>query len=78
MSDDQNVLETLNLILNKLETLEQRIERIEKISDNMDRHIGFVENMYDYIKTPFHAMIDYNKYMLPSSSTDQKNKELTT
>jgi hypothetical protein len=53
-SDTQNELQEIN---KSLMIILKRIDTIEKSTSNMDRHIGFVERIYQHIKQPFHYLI---------------------
>ena len=63
--NDPNVIQMLSAIMNKLEDIEGRLSKIEKVSEciqhstaNMDRHISFVEIIYDTIKFPLGYIVD--------------------
>ena len=45
---------TTNSILDEIRILAQRFEGVEKSATNIDEHIGFVNDVYDSVKTPFH------------------------
>lgn len=38
----------------KLDLLLQKIERIEKDCNRMDKHISFIESIYETLKKPIH------------------------
>ena len=63
MEDLQNV--NINKILTKLQDIEDRMQSIENIlgnintsTNNMDRHITFVEHVYDIVKYPLFFILD--------------------
>ena len=64
MSDLSNV-NHMNDIMKKLEEIENRMQTIEKMlgnintsTANMDRHITFVERVYDVVKYPLFFILD--------------------
>ena len=64
--------QVLDQIVKKLESIEHRLDTIEQIVNqnaesaaNMDRHIGFVESVYEQIRTPFNKLIAYTSNPLP-------------
>jgi CII-binding regulator of phage lambda lysogenization HflD len=62
MADTQilkEILEKISNIENRLTGIEETLEHVEKSSENMDQHIGFVEDIYLRIKDPFQSMIDW-------------------
>jgi hypothetical protein len=53
-SDTKTELQEIN---KSLLVILQRINTIEESTSNMDRHIGFVERIYQHIQQPFHYLI---------------------
>jgi len=43
---------TLNVIYNELQTIKKDIRDINKRLDKLDKHINFVENVYNNVKSP--------------------------
>mgnify|MGYP001022505183 CR=1 FL=1 len=71
--DTYIIIQQLQIINNKLDelrvemkTLKDQVEHIDhKLNvvnsscKNMDEHIGFVENIYDIVKSPFQKVLTY-------------------
>jgi hypothetical protein len=64
MNEDAT-LRTLNEILQKLQDIDNRLRIVEKSikgvqysTSNMDRHISFVERVYDTIQTPMYFILN--------------------
>jgi chromosome segregation ATPase len=71
--DNQTIKDQLLLINNKLDTLtidinilkeqlnnlDVKINAVNSSCKNMDEHIGFVENVYDVVKSPFQKVLNY-------------------
>ena len=60
-----NIEEKLEIILAKLKDLEIRLQKIEASTNNMDRHISFIERIYEKIKEPFVALLSWNPLSTP-------------
>ena len=56
----------------RLRALEQKLDRIEKHCSNMTDHIGFVERVYNVMRTPFQLLLNAFSFrfsQLPDEST---------
>ena len=60
----------LDLILDKLSRIERRLERIEQSCGGMDSHIGFVENVYETLRSPLNYIKTYVNGL--SGNTDER------
>ena len=58
-TDTQLILDKLNKIEAELEKTNKRIEAMEKSTNKMDKHISFVESIYDTIKAPMSDFLLY-------------------
>lgn len=57
-SSQKEILEKLNEILDRLDVIEADIKYLKSGNDNMNRHISFVESVYDYVKTPLFYFVN--------------------
>ena len=48
-----DILDKLNQIEKRLDSIEQKLGIVQSSGQNMDRHITFIENIYDKVKYPF-------------------------
>ena len=53
-----NILEKLQVISAQLQDIETRLTYIEQSTDNMDRHVSFVEKIYSKVQVPFHYIMN--------------------
>jgi hypothetical protein len=68
MQEEQVIKEletTLQKILSRLEIIENDIKYLKAGNDNMNRHISFVESVYDYVKSPLYYIINKVKWQIP-------------
>jgi hypothetical protein len=60
-------------ILKKLDKIEDRLTDLKKSTDRMDRHISFVDKVFDIIRKPFFLMMDTVSMMLPENEKREHN-----
>lgn len=60
------IIQQLSIVNDKLdrlhiemETLNEKLNSVNSSCKNMDEHIGFVENVYDVVKSPFQKVLTY-------------------
>ena len=57
----------VNEFREQMKVMQESLDRIEKSSMNMDRHISFIELVYEKLKSPIDYIIAmYNKLLIKS------------
>lgn len=46
------------LLISELQEINERLKRIEASCEKMERHISFVDNVYEKVKSPFHWLME--------------------
>jgi len=57
-SAQQQILQQLTNISQRLDVMEAKISTIEQSTQNMDHHISFVENVYQKCRSPFFTLMN--------------------
>jgi hypothetical protein len=57
-SNQTEILEKLNNIISRLDVIEQELRYLKTGNDNMNRHISFVESVYNYVKSPLFYIVN--------------------
>lgn len=70
--NDNQILEALKNIDNKLEYIKNKID---KDSSVLNKHISFIESIYETIKSPIHFICNKfnNKKQLPLTNTESSS-----
>ena len=66
--NQRNIQDDLDEIKIILQQISSKMIDIEKSTENMDDHIGFVNNVYDSVKSPFHSIMNMVNNMNGSSN----------
>jgi len=53
----------LDLILEKIEKIEKRLDKLEESCIAMDKHIGFVDQVYKTVRTPLDFILHRINYL---------------
>jgi hypothetical protein len=58
-TEDQlaKILEKLTVIGDQVGKINLRLTRLEASAENMNNHIGFVNGVYELVKSPFHRLM---------------------
>ena len=71
----EEILVALRRIDERIESLENKISVIHDKCDKMEKHINFVDSVYDRVKTPFHYIMNRVAFVISSTSLHQQSIE---
>ena len=62
----------------RLDAMDSRLTAIEQSTRNMDRHVGFVESLYETVQQPFNRLMNAVRYTpsLPDLSGNTETRPL--
>jgi hypothetical protein len=57
----------IDLLLLEIASLRQELSRIKDTTSRMDKHISFVESVFDVVRIPFFSLMNAVTVILPQS-----------
>ena len=71
----EEILVTLRRINERIDSLESKISVIHDKCDKMEKHINFVDSVYERVKTPFHYIMNRVAFVIGSNSIACRRQE---
>lgn len=65
----------LDFIISELKQLRQEVNQIKESNNKMDKHVDFVENVFDTVKYPFFGLMNFIGNSLTYETKTLKNSE---
>ena len=69
--DIKHIKNTLVEINERITTIEKKMENVSQSCNNMDRHIGSIETIYNILRTPMQSALNYSSRLLCFNASNE-------